>query len=375
MAKKELTLFLAHCPQMGFKRSMFILKNCSSLIDLKNNLERVFIESGLKGKHNLEATVKKFLNNFCVEDTINKYKQKNIEIVSIYDDDYPSLLRQTYDFPPLIFCKGDIALLRNSNSVGIVGARLASWYGKTIARDFGEKLSKRGIVIVSGMAKGIDACAHEGALQGRAKSIGVLGCGLDIVYPKENKKLFNKMEENGLLVSTYPLGTKPIARNFPARNRIISGLSKGVVIVEAKRKSGALITTDFALEQGRDVFSVPGNINSPLSMGTNHLIKEGAIVATNVDAILAEYIKNNDLDIVDTDKINSVKLDKVEQKILEIAKGQRISFEQLVQEGNFSTDSLLAGLLTLEIKGLVKKDGNQMYIPVVTNIDTSGKIT
>ncbi|WP_353892109.1 DNA-processing protein DprA [Proteinivorax hydrogeniformans] len=364
MEKKELALFLSHCPRVGSRRSMYIIDGCSSLNDFKNRFDQVFLEAGLGNHQKLKSSVKKYLNNFSVEDTIIKYKQKNVEIISIFDSKYPDILRQLYDFPISLFCKGNTGLLQNDNKISVVGARLASWYGKTVAKDISEQLSRNGFTIVSGMAKGIDACSHQGALSGEGSSIGVLGCGIDKIYPQENKKLYKEMEEKGLLLSTFPIGAKPLSGNFPARNRIISGLSKGIIVVEAAQRSGSLITADFALEQGKDVFSVPGNVNSPLSTGTNNLIKEGAIVATSFKDIINEYTDNKDNNVVDSGKTNGVKLEKVEQEILRLAKGQRISFDQLMEDGNFSSDILLSNLLTLEIKGLIKKDGNQRYIPI-----------
>lgn len=172
-------------------------------------------------------------------------------------------------------------------SIAIVGARDASDYGRRISKKLSSDLSKRGVTIISGLAKGIDSCAHEGAYDKIGKTIAVLGCGIDIIYPKENEELYkNIIRSGGLIISEFPLGTKPEKDNFPKRNRLISGLSNGVVVVEAKAKSGALITVDCALEQGKNVFAVPGNIGSIYSEGTNNLIKDGAIPVTSYEDIL-----------------------------------------------------------------------------------------
>ncbi|MBR6252799.1 MAG: DNA-processing protein DprA [Clostridia bacterium] len=210
----------------------------------------------------------------------------NVIRINQSDAFYPVKLKEICDPPEEIYCVGDIRLL-NEPSIAIVGARDASDYGRRISKKLSSDLSKRGVTIISGLAKGIDSCAHEGAYDKIGKTIAVLGCGIDIIYPKENEELYkNIIRSGGLIISEFPLGTKPEKDNFPKRNRLISGLSNGVVVVEAKAKSGALITVDCALEQGKNVFAVPGNIGSIYSEGTNNLIKDGAIPVTSYEDIL-----------------------------------------------------------------------------------------
>lgn len=210
-----------------------------------------------------------------------------IEVIAISDVNYPAALREIYDPPITLFAKGNLTLL-GEKSIGVVGSRDATQYGFNTAKELSYSLSQNNIVIVSGLAKGIDKAAHIGALNANGNTIAVLGCGIDICYPKENVVIYKEILKKGLIISEYIVGTKPEAGNFPARNRIISGLSNGVVIVEAKSKSGAIITADFALEQGRTVYAVPGNINSVQSGGTNELIKQGAKVITSVNDILED---------------------------------------------------------------------------------------
>lgn len=217
-----------------------------------------------------------------VKNHITYMEKNNIQFITIQDDEYPQILKEIYDYPISLYVKGNAKIL-NSKSIAIVGCRDATTYGQNSAKYFGYNLAKEGICVVSGLAKGIDSYAHIGALgasgklNSNGKTIAVLGNGLDMIYPQENIELANMIiEKGGAIISEYPLGTKPDKMNFPARNRIVSGMSKGVLVVEAKEKSGTLITVDFALEQGRDVFVVPGNINSVHSVGTNRLIKEGA---------------------------------------------------------------------------------------------------
>lgn len=217
-----------------------------------------------------------------------KYILKNdIKIINISDDNYPAKLKNIYAPPITIFAKGDISLL-NSKSIAIVGSREPSKYGIYVAEKFSTELSKEGITIISGLAKGIDTFAHIGALSSFGKTIAVLGSGIDVVYPKENAKYYREISEKGLIISEYIVGTAPESKNFPQRNRIISGLSDGVLVVEARKNSGTMITTDFALEQGKELYVIPGNITSNLSAGTNNLIKEGAKLVTDVYEILED---------------------------------------------------------------------------------------
>lgn len=217
-----------------------------------------------------------------------KYILKNdIKIINISDDNYPAKLKNIYAPPITIFAKGDISLL-SSKAIAIVGSREPSKYGIYVAEKFSKELSKEGIAIVSGLAKGIDTFAHVGALSSFGKTIAVLGSGIDVVYPKENAKYYREISEKGLIISEYIVGTAPESKNFPQRNRIISGLSDGVLVVEARKNSGTMITTDFALEQGKELYVIPGNITSNLSAGTNNLIKEGAKLVTDVYEILED---------------------------------------------------------------------------------------
>lgn len=216
--------------------------------------------------------------------------EEEIHVIKVEDRQYPELLRKIYDPPKCLYVIGNIEILNNP-SIAIVGSRVASEYGKKAAKYFAYNLAKEGFNIVSGLARGIDSFSHIGALDAYGKTVAVIGCGLDIIYPKENKVLEEKIIKNGgTIISEYPLGTPPRKNHFPARNRIISGLSQGVIVIEAKEKSGSLITADFAIEQGREVFAVPGNINSINSIGTNYLIRDGAILINNYKDVL-DFIK------------------------------------------------------------------------------------
>lgn len=210
-----------------------------------------------------------------LEQYIETMEKEGISLLTIQDKEYPQQLKEIYDPPISLYVKGKLNAI-NTNGIAIVGCRKCSSYGEKAAYYFSYHLAKQGRAIISGLAEGIDACSHLGCLSAKGQTIAVVGNGLDHVYPAKNQELARQMiEQNGLILSEYPLGTKPERMNFPARNRIISGISKGVLVIEAKEKSGTMLTVDFALEQGRDVYAVPGNINSPYSVGTNRLIQEG----------------------------------------------------------------------------------------------------
>lgn len=244
-----------------------------------------------------EETAEKIImskNEKMIDYHIRYMQKNNIDIINIDEIYYPQSLREIYDSPISLYIMGNKNIL-NERNIGIIGCRDCTEYGKKAAKYFAYNLSMNGINIVSGLAKGIDSYAHIGSLCAKAQedkeklgeTIAVLGNGLDIIYPKENIQLANEIIKNGgCIISEYPCGTKPEKMNFPARNRIVSGLSRGIIVVEAKEKSGTLITVDFALEQGRDVFVVPGNINSINSVGTNDLIKQGARIITNYNEII-----------------------------------------------------------------------------------------
>ena len=282
------------------------LKRKKQLLEIYKTPEKIYTLNKndlLKIKGIGNETINNILDEKTRKDVdkhISYMLKNNINIISIVNKEYPNNLKEIYDFPISLYIKGNKDILNNKN-IAIIGCREASDYGKKAAKYFGYNLAKEGINIVSGLAKGVDSYSHIGnlcALMEKSypqadklikcgKPIAVVGNGLDMVYPAENKKLEKKIIElGGCIISEYPLGTKPSKMSFPARNRIISGISNAVLVIEAKEKSGTLITVDFALEQGRDVFVVPGNINSINSVGTNDLIKQGASLVTNFKEIL-----------------------------------------------------------------------------------------
>jgi DNA processing protein len=232
-----------------------------------------------------EAIMRGAWRGFAEEECF-RLASSGARLVTFISADYPKSLFEIPDPPPFLYVLGELRC--HETSIAIVGSRRATAYGLQTTARLAEALARHGVSVVSGMARGVDTVAHKGALAAGGRTIGVLGCGIDKVYPPENRKIFQEMAEKGCLVSEFPLGTVPLAENFPRRNRIISGLSRGVLIVEAAENSGSLITAQYALEHGRDVFAVPGNISFATSRGSNRLIKQGAKLVDCVEDILEE---------------------------------------------------------------------------------------
>lgn len=253
--------------------------------DVGNLQEYTYISVG--DKRAIAASAKDEKLDYIIQ-KLDEYK---MDVTSFIDKDFPSMLNQIYNPPAILFMRGNRALLdKRLNRIAIVGARRCSLYGRNVARMLGKELGKYSTIIVSGGARGIDSHGHEGLLASQGYGIIIMGCGLDIVYPRENSKLFDRiLANNGLLVSEYPPGTPPSAKHFPARNRIISGLSRGVIVVEAKSSSGSLITADMAVSEGRDVFVVPCNLLDHTADGNKFLMRNGAYVLTGYEDIVEQY--------------------------------------------------------------------------------------
>jgi len=294
-----------------------------------------------------------------------------ISIITASNSLYPKSLLNIYDFPPFLYVKG--TLREDDINVAVVGSRIATTYGKFSTQRLCQKLALRGITIVSGMARGIDSAAHTGALTGKGRTIAVLGCGIDIVYPLENKKLLEKISENGAVITEFPFSTPPSGPNFPARNRIISGMSLGVVVVEAGDKSGSLITARLALEQGREVFAVPGSIDSPGSRGTHKLIREGAKLIESVHDILEEItpqIEGSRLKAkikVTRERPDSIKpqnmknLDDTQHTVLKSISEKPTNVDTIITGTGFKAGDILNVLLTLELEGHIEQMPGKMF--------------
>lgn len=285
--------------------------------------------------------------------------EKGIRVVSLLDRGYPANLRSIIDAPAVLYYKGSL-LAENDLALAVVGARFATSYGRQVTEKFVFDLVNQGLTIVSGLARGIDSFAHRAAIEAGGRTIAVLGNGVDLIYPPENKKLADEIVEHGALVSEFPLGFPSMPSNFPARNRIISGLSLGVLVTEAAIDSGSLITAGQAAEQGREVFAVPGPINSKMSAGANNLIKEGvhpATEAADVTSIL--NIDQKKRQVKSKTEIKSS--DKVESKILSLLDEQTKHIDLIVRESGMKVEKVSAVLSMMEIKGLIKNYGSGVW--------------
>jgi len=286
---------------------------------------------------------------------IDRLQKKGYSLLLLEDEKYPGFLRETFDPPFVLYCAGKVEALQGP-AVSIVGTRNSSPYGRAVAERLAEDLSSRGVVIVSGLARGIDSAAHWGALKG-GETVAVLGSGLENIYPKENRKLFEKIVKEGTVISEFPLEAKPWASHFPLRNRIISGLSYALVVVEGSRHSGSLISARLALEQNREVMAVPGNVTSELSQGTNWLIQNGAKLVETWEDVAEELpspLREKLLTQKEEKSGELPLLSPEEAKIFELLHGDAlIHIDELWDKCEFSISELLAVLLDLEIKGFV----------------------
>jgi len=287
-------------------------------------------------------------------------KKFNIQVTTIKDKEYPSLLKEIYSPPALIYIKGNLP--ENPDlSLAVVGTRKTTAYGRQITPAIVKDLAKAGVIIVSGLALGIDALAHQSCLEANGQTIAVLGCGLDQIYPLTNRGLANSIiEKNGAIISEYTLGTEPLKQHFPVRNRLISGLSRGVLVIEGDKDSGSLITAKCALEQNREVLAVPGNIYNITSAGPNNLIKMGAKAVTNaadvletMDLELAQQFIKNEKIIAET---------KEEEILLKLLSSEPIHIDELIQKSKLNTSVINSTLTMMEMKGKVKNIGGMHYI-------------
>lgn len=291
---------------------------------------------------------------------IQKADKEKVNIISFSDARYPENLREIYDAPILLYVKG--ALTENHvPRVAIVGSRRPSLYGLRMAGKIASELSQAGVVVVSGLALGIDSAAHAGALSGNSATLAVLGSGLSNIYPEQNKKLAEQIIEKGALISEYPMETLPIPGNFPIRNRIISGLSQLVLVVEAGEKSGALITADAALDQGRDVLAIPGNADSERSYGTHSLLKQGAKLVTSAADVLEE-LKMSSGAIKTAAEKKPLNLSPEEEKLFSLLQNEPLHVDTLIEESGLAPSRIITHISRLQMKGYVKELPGKNFI-------------
>lgn len=304
----------------------------------------------IKSVKNNRDKIKISLNNH-----LNRLNNINARIISFWDKEYPSLLKKIYDPPILLYVKGNFSNL-DEYSIAAVGTRNPTNYGKIQTQRIISELASQRITIISGLARGIDTIAHETALKNGTRTIAVIGSGLDVIYPSENKNLFNKISENGVIISEFPLGTKPDAQNFPRRNRIISGLSLGVIVFETAVNGGAMQTARLALDQNREIFAIPGNLGVRQSEGTNFLIQRGeAKLVIKAEDILTE-LELKLKPVIGKNIPKPVKdLNVFEEKIYNSLTNEPLHIDRISELTNLSISDCLVHLLSLEFKGLVKQ--------------------
>lgn len=313
-------------------------------------------------KETLYKILKNRDRNF-VKNMLERLKELDLKVTTVLDEEYPDSLLNIYDKPYVLYQKGEM-LSEDKLSMAVVGSRKSTPYGNWACEKFTKELVKMGVTIVSGVALGIDTIAHKTALKEGGRTIGILGNGLNVCYPKKNESLYKEITENGALISEFPVGTPPLAYNFPQRNRIITGISLGLIVIEAKERSGTSITAYHALEQGKDVFAVPGNINSIYSEGTNKLISDGATPLLNIDDILEEIeiIKNNKSNkILSKKEIDFTNLSETEIKIIEIIRQKPTHCDIISYRTGISISNVTSILTILELKGLVTELESRIF--------------
>jgi DNA processing protein len=335
----------------NIKTARKVIDNFPAVADVFKARSRALAALGVEKEKVQELTSPGLIDQASRE--IERLERKNYSILTLEDVDYPEYLREIFDPPFVLYCAGKVEALKGP-VVSIVGARKPSAYGRAVTERLARDLASRGIVIASGLARGVDSIAHWGALQG-GKTVAVLGSGLENIYPKENRTLFQKIIESGAVVSEFPPKSLPLGFHFPIRNRIISGLCLALVVVEASKKSGSLISARLALEQNREVMAVPGNVTSELSQGTNWLIKTGAKLVESWEDVAEELPSPlREKLLSQKEKERPPSMSPEESKIFKLLKPDSLThIDELVEGTEFSVSEVLSILLHLELKGLI----------------------
>ncbi len=359
-------IWLANLQGIITRKKVELLKIFDSPKEIYNADAFALAQTGILSRENINAILSPAARA-DTDITMEKLDKHYIDVITLADENYPHLLKNICDPPVCLYVKGKI--LNEEPCVGVVGSRKASGYGISAAKKISGELTRYHICVVSGMARGIDTAAHLGALSAGGRTIAVFGCGLDIVYPPENKKLMERILEKGAVISEYPPGVLPAPHHFPIRNRIVSGMSVGILVVEAGEKSGSLITAQLALEQGRDVYALPGNVISINSKGTNKLIQDGAKLVTSVEDILEEVVWFKSLETKPVLDLNSYRnkkslhenLDADEQNVMDMLSIEALQIDEIQQKLACDLPLVHRILLSLEMKGLIKREAGGRY--------------
>ena len=301
-------------------------------------------------------------------------KLERCRLLNWDEPEYPQRLLEIYDPPPLLYVRGDAGVL-NRHSISMVGTRRPTPYGNQMAERLGHDLAERGLAIVSGMARGIDSSAHQGACRAaRGAAVGILGTGVDVVYPKENKKLFAEVEKRGVLISEFPLGTHPAPENFPIRNRVVAGMSLGVVVVQGAQYSGSLITARLGMEFGREVYGVPGSVTVDVSFAPNQMIKQGAKLVTSWEDVVEELPTEIRAELFPVEATTSAERASLFEKALSpveaklsglLGTDETMHVDELVERSELNSSEVLSALCELEMKGLVRQMPGKQFLKVL----------
>ncbi|MBU1887783.1 MAG: DNA-processing protein DprA [Candidatus Omnitrophica bacterium] len=366
MGDKERLIGLNMIEGVGSVRTQALLEQFGSLDRVFKAKEKELVGIEKIGPK-LAPKILQSIKDIDIGPELELVEKHGVKVITFLDKDYPENLKNIYDPPIVLYVKGGI-LPQDAVAVAVVGSRRASFYGMQTAEKMGFELASRGVTVISGLARGIDSKAHKGALKAKGRTLAVLGSGLANIYPEEHIKLAEEIAMSGAVISEFPMMTIPDKGNFPKRNRVISGLSLGVVVVEAAERSGALITADAAMEQGRDVFAIPGKVDSITSKGTNRLIKQGAKLAETVDDILEEL---NLFRCFDGQPIPSTQrdkgklfpgLDKDENLVYTLLTSAPKHIDELVEESKLGISEISRILLNLEIRKLAKQLAGKNFV-------------
>jgi DNA processing protein len=316
-----------------------------------------FRQAGLES--NVIKAIETWRPQISLDAEMEKLERNDVEPLNWHDKEYPSRLKEIYDYPPVIYVRGSL-LPQDEWCIAVVGTRRATVYGRQVAEELAAQLAQNKITVVSGLARGIDTVAHHSALEAGGRTVAIFACGLDIVYPGENAGLAQNISRQGALISEYPLGTKPRPDNFPRRNRIMSGMSLGVLVIEADETSGAMITANMAVEQNREVFAVPGSILSPASLGTNRLIQEGAKLVRSCTDILEEL--NLTATVYQMEMKEIIPASDTESLLLKQLSAEPVHIDDICRGSGMPISSVSSNLAIMELKGMVKQVGIMSYV-------------
>jgi DNA processing protein len=345
-----------------FKRLVDSFSNPADIFS--SSIREIAEKSGIQERYCQDIINSKSIVLEQADKDIEYLIKSGISVITYKDKGYPRLLLQIHSFPPILYLKGFFQDA-DENAIGIVGTRKPTHYGLTMAKNLASGLVGNGITVVSGLARGIDTVSHQSAIDQKGRTLAVLGCGIDVDYPSGSAELKEKIQFNGAVISEFPIGTYPAPFNFPVRNRIISGLSLGIVVVEAAEKSGALITADYALQQGREVFAVPGPVTIDTCRGPNRLIKQGAKLVESVEDIIEEVLPQSTISRAEKLLIHSVpagELPENEKRCLEHIGIEPIHIDMIIEKTGLSSRDVSISLLTLELEGIIKQVAGKRYI-------------